>query len=73
MKITDCSLTRSAIMVGAYTFRMEIGGNVFEGTFDDFGGFVTMVRDMATFYAVRAGKLKAKDANATRQMAENPH
>jgi hypothetical protein len=42
--------------------------------FDDFGGFLTAVKEAATFFAVRIGKIAASDANArlmTRQIAEN--
>lgn len=31
--------------------------------FDDFGGFLTAVKEAATFFAVRLGRIAAKDAN----------
>lgn len=42
--------------------------------FDDFGGFLIAVKDAATFFAVRIGKIAAQDANdrlLTRSVAEN--
>ena len=44
--------------------------------FDDLGGFLTAVKETATFFAVRLGNIKAKDANErllTRPVVENPH
>lgn len=43
--------------------------------FDDFGGFLTAVKEAATFFAVRLGKIATKDANErllTRPLAPNP-
>lgn len=68
MKITDCSITRSLAHVSAWVFVIEINDNKFTGYFDDFGGFITMVTECAKFFAIRAGKLRVKDAGLTRQV-----
>ena len=47
---------------------MEINGNRFEGFFDDFGGFITMVSECAKFFAIRHGLLRVKDAGLTRKV-----
>lgn len=66
MKITDCSITRSLAHVNAWVFVIEVNDNKFTGYFDDFGGFITMVTECAKFFAIRAGKLRVKDAGLTR-------
>lgn len=71
MKITDCSLTRSMAHVNAWVFNIEIADNKFTGYFEDFGGFITMVTECAKFFAIRAGKLRVRDANLTRPVALN--
>jgi hypothetical protein len=45
---------------------VEIEDNKFQGYFNDFGGFITMVTECAKFFAIRAGKLRVKDAGMTR-------
>jgi hypothetical protein len=69
MRISDVSIARSLVHVGAWQFVMEINGCRFTGFFDDFGGFITMVTECAKFYAIRAGKLRVKDAGLTRPTA----
>lgn len=66
MRITDVSITRSLAHVNAWVFQVEIGENKFTGYFEDFGGFITMVTECAKFFAIRAGKLRVKDAGLTR-------
>ena len=66
MRITDCSITRSLAHVSAWVFVIEIGDNKFTGYFGDFGSFITMVTECAKFFAIRAGKLRVKDANLSR-------
>lgn len=66
MRITDCSLSRSLAHLSAWVFTIEINGNKFTGYFEDFGGFITMVTECAKFFAIRAGKLRVKDAGLTR-------
>lgn len=66
MRITDVSLTRSLMHVHAWKFEVEIGENKFSGYFEDFGGFITMVTECAKFFAIRAGKLRVRDAGLTR-------
>lgn len=69
MRITDCTIKRSLAHVNAWVFMIEINENQFTGYFDDFGGFITMVTECAKFMAVRAGKLRPKDAGFTRPVA----
>lgn len=66
MNITDCTLTRSLLHARAWTFTMEVNGCKFTGYFEDFGGFITMVTECAKFFAIRAGKLRVRDAGMTR-------
>lgn len=66
MRITDISISRSMLHGSAWQFKIEIGDNKFTGYFDDFGGFVTMVTECAKFFAIRAGKLRVRDAGMTR-------
>jgi hypothetical protein len=68
MHITDCTITRSLAHVNAWVFTIEVNDNKFTGYFNDFGGFITMVTECAKFMAVRAGKLRVKDAGFTRQV-----
>jgi hypothetical protein len=72
MKIQDVSIQRSVTMVGAWQFHMEINGCKFTGYFDDFGGFITMVTECAKFFAIKAGKLRPRDAGLTREVRDNP-
>lgn len=69
MHITDVAITRSLAHANAWLFMIEINDNKFTGYFDDFGGFITMVTECAKFFAIRAGKLRVKDAGMTRQVA----
>lgn len=78
MKLTDISIRRSGVM---QAWMMEItvmtpaGEMKSQQHFDDFGGFLTAVKDAATFFAVRLGKISASDANKrllTRPVAANP-
>ena len=68
MRITDCSLTRSLAHTNAWVFTIEVAENKFTGYFEDFGGFITMVTECAKFFAIRAGKLRVKDAGLTRDV-----
>lgn len=45
--------------------HVEFAGHQFDGWFDDFGGYLNAVSDLATFIGVRTGKIKAKDAKFT--------
>lgn len=69
MKIQDVTLTRSLAHVHAWVFSIEIAENKFTGYFEDFGGFITMVTECAKFFAIRAGKLRVRDAGLTRPVA----
>ncbi len=69
MRITDVAIQRSLAHNSAWLFMIEINDNKFTGYFDDFGGFITMVTECAKFMAVRAGKLRVKDAGFTRPVA----
>lgn len=68
MKITNISIERSIVDVGAWKLEIEINSCKFTGWFGDFGGFITAVTEAARFFAIRAGKLRVKDANLTRQV-----
>jgi hypothetical protein len=69
MRITDCSLTRSLVHLNAWKFEVEINDCKYTGFFEDFGGFITMVTECAKFFAIRAGKLRVKDAGLSRDVA----
>lgn len=67
MLIRDVSIQRSLAHVNAWIFMIEIGDNKFTGYFDqNFGSFITMVTECAKFFAIRAGKLRVRDAGLTR-------
>jgi hypothetical protein len=73
MKIDDISITRSVVVNsgGRFHLKAEVGGLKFDGFFDDFGGFLTAVRDFGAFIAVRHGKMTAAQGNSltSRNMA----
>lgn len=78
MRLTDISIKKSGVI---NAWRMEItvmtpiGEVRSDQHFDNFGGFLTAVKEAATFFAVRLGKIATKDANArllTRTLAPNP-
>lgn len=69
MRITDCAITRSLAHGDAWLFMIEINDNKFTGYFNDFGGFITMVTECAKFMAIRAGKLRVKDAGLSLPVA----
>lgn len=69
MRITDVAITRSLAHRDAWMFMIEINDNKFVGYFSEFGGFITMITEAAKFFAVRAGKLRVKDAGFTRPVA----
>lgn len=65
MHISDVGISRSFAHARAWVFTIEIDGNKFQGYFDDFGGFVTMVTECAKYFAVRVGRLRVRDAGLT--------
>jgi hypothetical protein len=78
MKLTDISITKSGVM---NAWRLEItmltpaGEMKSDQHFDDFCGFLTAVKEAATFFAVRLGRIAASEANKrllTREVAANP-
>jgi hypothetical protein len=78
MKLTNISITKSGVM---NAWRLEItmltpaGEMKSDQHFDDFGGFLTAVKEAATFFAVRLGRIAASEANKrllTREVAANP-
>ena len=71
MKIRTCSITRSLLHVHAWVFEIEINDYKFSGYFEDMGGFLTMVKECARFFAVRHGLMRVKDANLTRSVMPN--
>lgn len=66
MKITHISIEKSYLDRAAWKLELEVNGCKFTGFFDDFGGFLTAVTEATKFFAIRAGKLRVKDANLTR-------
>ncbi len=79
MKLLDISIRKSPVMLGSWVMEVEVdtqfGPMKATQYFDDMGGFLTAVREMATFFAVRIGRIKSDDANArlvTRPLAKNP-
>lgn len=78
MKLTDISIRKSGVM-NAWLMEITVltpaGEMKSTQHFDDFGGFLTAVKEAATFFAVRLGKIAVKDANSrllTRPVAANP-
>lgn len=68
MKISHIAILPSILDKSAYKFELEINQCRFEGHFDDFGGFITMITEAAKFFSVRAGLLRVKDARFTREV-----
>lgn len=78
MKLTDISIRKSGVM-NAWLMEITVltpaGEMKSTQHFDDFGGFLTAVKEAATFFAVRIGKIAASEANKrllTRPVAANP-
>lgn len=78
MRLTDISIRKSPVMLGSWVMEIIImtpnGEMKSTQYFEDFGGFLTAVKDAAAFFAVRLGKLASQDASArlvTRQLAPN--
>lgn len=65
MKFDDISITRALVVNngGRFHIKVEVAGCKFDGFFDDLGGFLHAVSDLATFVAVRTGKAKADEAS----------
>jgi len=66
MHLTDISIQKSHVMKAwcmEVTMMTPNGEMKSTQHFDDFGGFLTAVKDMATFFAVRLGKVASQDAN----------
>lgn len=78
MKLTDISIRKSGVMQAwmmEITVLTPLGEMKSQQHFDDFGGFLTAVKEAATFFAVRIGKIAVADANSrllTRPVAANP-
>lgn len=66
MRLTDISITKSRV-TNAWLLEITVmtpaGEFKSKQYFDDFGGFLTAVKESATFFAVRIGRIAAKDAN----------
>lgn len=83
LRLTDISITRSSLLtspskvwVMQVTVMTPMGEMQSTQHFEDFGGFLTAVKEMGTFFAVRLGRIKSSEANArliTRPIAPNPH
>lgn len=71
MIIDNIELRRSTLHQRAWAFHIEMTGYKFTGYFEDWGGFLTMIQECATFFAVRWGKVKLKDVkrHMTREVA----
>lgn len=65
VRIDDISITRSHVINagGRFHLHAEVQGLKFDGFFDDIGGFLHAVSDLATFIAARNGKLSAAKAS----------
>lgn len=78
MKLTDISIRRSGVMQAwmmEITVLTPLGEMKTTQHFDDMGGFLTAVKEAATFFAVRLGRIKSSEASArllTRDLAPNP-
>lgn len=66
MRIQNILIQKSPVHDHAWVMHIEVNDCKFSGYFDNFGGFITAVTEAAKFFAVRAGKLRVKDANLTR-------
>lgn len=80
MRLTDISIRKSPVMLGSWLMEITMmtpnGEMKSTQYFDDFGGFLTAVKDAGAFFAVRLGKLASQDASSklvTRQLAPNPN
>lgn len=78
LKLTDITIHKSPVMIGSWVMEITVMSPAGElkstQYFDDFGGFLTAVKEAGTFFAVRLGRIKSKDANSrllTRPLAEN--
>lgn len=80
LRLNDIMIRRSPIAgTGSFVLHIDAktqhGDLKFSGYFDDFGGFLTAVKDAAVFYTARMGRIPAGDANAkllTRPIVVNP-
>lgn len=79
LKLKDISIHRSNVMLGSYVMEIIVdtphGEMKSTQHFDDFGGFLTAVKEAGQFFAVRLGRIASKDANSrlsTRPIAPNP-
>lgn len=66
MRPEDISINPNPVLPGTWTMHVEIKGYQFTGYFGDFPGFLAAVTDCAKFFAVKAGKMPAGKADATR-------
>jgi hypothetical protein len=80
LRLNDIQIRRS-LLVGTGDFVLEIdartqhGDMKFTGHFDDFGGFLTAVKEAAVFFTSRLGRIPPGSANAnllTKQLVDNP-
>lgn len=80
LRLNDIWIKRSPL-VGTGDFCLHIdartqhGDLQFSGYFNDFGGFMTAVKDAGVFFATRMGRIPAESANRTlltRQVVQNP-
>lgn len=80
LRLNDIWIKRTPIAgTGAFVLHIDaktIHGDLqFSGYFDDFGGFLTAVKDAAVFFTARMGRIPAADANRkllTRPIVVNP-
>jgi len=80
LRLNDILIRRSMLQgTGDFVLhidaRTQHGDLQFSGYFDDFGGFLTAVKDAAIFYTARMGRIPAAAANAnllTRPIVTNP-
>lgn len=69
MRIDDILIRRNPLNTGntrTWVMHVEISGFKFTGEFADLGGFMTAVGEMAQFFAVKMGVMKANKQTTTR-------
>lgn len=80
LRLNDIWIKRAAVTgVGDFCLhidaRTQHGDLQFSGYFNDFGGFMTAVKDAGVFFATRMGRIPADQANRTlltRPVVRNP-
>lgn len=79
MRLLNASIKKSGVAGMGWMMELEVtspfGPIKTTQHFDDLGGFLKAVQEAATFFAVRNGRIKSKEANdrlITKELTENP-